>query len=85
VIVWLWSAGSCEGVTGDHAKARKAAARALASSGTGTAVVEQAYFVSGTRSLSAGYERAGTRWVGRRRRGGQVSWRLCPAEPELAV
>jgi hypothetical protein len=85
VIVWLWAAGSSAGVTDDHAKARRAAASALASSGTGTAVVEQAYFVSGTRSLSAGYERPGTRWVARRRRGGRVSWRLCPAEPGLAV
>lgn len=85
MIVWLWAAGSSAGVTDDHAKARSAAASALADSGTGTAVVEQAYFISGTRSLDAGYERAGARWVARRRRGGQVTWRMCPAEPGLAV
>jgi len=83
-MVWLWAAGSSQGVTDDQAKARKGAASALASSGTGTAVVEQAYFISGTRSLSAGYELAGARWVARRRRG-QVSWRMCPADPGLAI
>jgi hypothetical protein len=86
VIVWLWAAGSAVGVTDDHKKARRAAVFFMRDAGTDAAVVEQAYFVSGTRSLWAGYERAGAaRWVARRHPGGRVSWRISPAEPGLAA
>ena len=50
------------------------------------AVVEQAYFISGARSLGAGYERDGAaRWVARRHPGGRISWRMHPADPGLAA
>ena len=84
--MWLWAAGGAEGVTDDHAKARRAAVFFMRSTGTDAAVVERAYFISGTGSLSAGYERVGApRWVARRHPGGRVSWRMCPADPGLAA
>lgn len=84
--MWLWAAGSAEGVTDDHAKVRRAAVSFMRSTGTDAAVVEQAYFISGTRSLSAGYEKADAPcWVARRHPGGRVSWRMRPAEPGLAA
>lgn len=82
MIVWLWAAGSAVGVTDDHANARRAAVFFMRSAGTDAAVVEQAYFISGTRSLGAGYERDGAaRWVARRHPGGRISWRMRPADP----
>lgn len=84
--MWLWATGSAVGVTDDHTRARRAAVFFMRSTGTDAAVVEQAYFVSGNRSLSAGYEKAAAeRWVARRHPGGRVSWRMRPAEPGLAV
>ena len=86
MIVRLWAAGTAEGVTDYRAKARRAAVFFMRSAGTDAAVVEQAYFISGTRSWSAGYERAGApRWVARRHPGGRISWRMRPAEPGLAA
>ena len=86
MIVWLWAAGPAVGVTDDHAKARRAAVFFMRSAGADAAVVEMAYFISGTRSLSAGYEPAGAaRWVARRHPGGRVSWRMRPAESGLAA
>jgi hypothetical protein len=86
VIVWLWAAASAVGVTDDQANARRAAVFVMRSAGTDAAVVEQAYFIFGARSLSAGYERAGgPRWVARRHPGGRVSWRMRPEEPGLAA
>ena len=86
MIVWLWVARSAVGVTDDHKKARRAAVFFMRSAGADAAVVEQAYFISGTRSLQAGYEGAGAaRWVARRHPGGRISWRMRPAEPGLAA
>jgi hypothetical protein len=86
VIVWLWAAGSARGVTDERSKARRAAVLFMRSAGADEGVVEQACFISGTRSLSAGYEWVGAvRWVARRRPGGRVSWRTRPAGPELAA
>ena len=86
MIVWLWAAGSAVGVTDDHKKARRAAVFFMRSAGTDAAVVEQAYFISGARSLGAGYERDGAaRWVARRHPGGRISWRMRPADPGLAA
>jgi hypothetical protein len=86
VIVWLWAAGSAEGVTDDYTKAREAAASFMRMTGTDTAVVEQAHFITGISSLSAGYERAGApQWIARRHPGGRISWRLRPTGPELAA
>lgn len=86
MIVWLWAAGSAVGVTDDHKKARRAAVFFMRDAGMDTAVVEQAYFISGTRSLIAGYEPAGApRWVARRHPGGRISWLMRPADPGLAA
>ena len=86
MIVWLWAAGNGEGVTDDYAKARGAAASFMRMTGTSAAVVEQAYFITGIRSLSAGYERAGgSHWVARRHPSGRISWRLRSPEPGLAA
>jgi hypothetical protein len=86
VIVWLWATGSAEGVTDDYMKARRAAASFMRSTGTDAAVVEQAYFITGIRSLSAGYERAGgSHWIARRHPSGRISWRLRSRKPGLAA
>ena len=86
MIVWLWAAGSAVGVTDDHANARRAAVFFMRSAGTDAAVVEQAYFISGARSLGAGYERDGAaRWVARRHPGGRISWQMRPPDPGLAA
>jgi hypothetical protein len=86
VIVWLWAAGSAEGVTDDYAKARRAAASFMRKTGTSAAVVEQAYLITGIRSLSAGYEKANApHWVARRHPGGQISWRQRWPKPGLAA
>jgi len=86
VIVWLWAAGSAVGVSDDHANARRAAVFYMRSTGTDAAVVEQAYYISGARSLSAGYEPAGApHWVARRHPGGRISWRMRPADTGLAA
>jgi hypothetical protein len=86
VIVWLWAAGNGEGVTDDYAKARRAAASFMRMTGTSAAVVEQAYFITGIRSLSAGYERAGgSHWIARRHPSGRISWRLRWTKPGLAA
>lgn len=86
MIVWLWRAGSAEGVTDECRKARRAAASFMRGTGTGSAVVEQAHFIPGIDSLNTGYEKAGApRWVARRHPSGRISWRLRPAAPELAA
>ena len=67
MIVWLWAAGSAVGVTDDHANARRAAVFFMRSAGAAAAVVEQAYFISGARSLGPATSgtalRAGSRAV----------------------
>jgi hypothetical protein len=84
MIVWLWAAGSAVGVTDDPRRARKAVVFFMRSAGSVAAVVEEAYFVTGNRSLGAGYEKAGAaRWVARRHPSGRVSWQMRPAEPGL--
>jgi hypothetical protein len=71
-------------VAGDYEKARKGGFF-MRSTGTDAAVVEQAYFIPGSKLLGAGYEKAaGPHWVARRHPGGRISWRLRPPEPELA-
>jgi hypothetical protein len=86
VIVWLWSAGSAQGVTDNDEKARQAASRFIAGTGADTAVVEQAHYISGTDTLVTGYHKADApRWVARRHPGGRVTWKLRPPAPELAA
>lgn len=85
-MVWLWAAGSAEGVTDDYAKARGTAASFMRRTGTSAAVAEQAYFITGIRSLSAGYEKvSGSHWVARRHPSGRISWRLRSRKPGLAA
>jgi hypothetical protein len=88
IAVWLWSAGTTEGVTGDREKACENAACYLGSAGA-TAVVEQARFVLLVEgeSLDAGYETltGAARWVACRHPGGRVSWSASPAKPEMAA
>lgn len=86
VTVWLWQAGNASGVAGDCRQARRTAARFMRSGGAGAAVVEQAYLVSGTWSLAAGYAKvSGRRWVACRHPGGRVSWRLRACESQAAA
>jgi hypothetical protein len=86
VIVWLWSAGSAQGVTDDQGTALTAAALSMERAGADAAVVEQAHFVTATGTLAAGYQKADApRWVARRRPGGRVAWALRPPAPEQAA
>jgi hypothetical protein len=85
-MVWLWSAGSAAGVTGSGEQARESAARFMGETSTATAVVEQAFYVTDTGTLTDGYEKAGTAcWIARRRPGGPVTWQLHWPEPRPAV
>jgi hypothetical protein len=70
--VYLWVAGSSEGVTDDQDQARRLAARFLLENGAAQAVVEPADL--DLSSLDHGYERiAGRRWTASRQ-GSQVDW-----------
>jgi hypothetical protein len=72
--VYLWEAGSAEGVTGDHARARALAGRSMLANGAAEAVVEPADFDDAVKSLEAGYVRTtGRRWTARRE-GRRVVW-----------
>jgi hypothetical protein len=85
-MVWLWAAGSAQGVTDDREKARAAAACFMSGTGADAAVVELAHYVSGTDTLVTGYRKAGAlRWVARRYPGGQVTWKPAPPVPEPAA
>ena len=85
MIVWLWSAGqSAQGVTDELGKARAAAGGCMAIGGT--AVVEPAYYVDGTRAVTTGYAPSGgTRYAGVRRPSGRVSWRRLPPAEDARV
>jgi hypothetical protein len=86
VIVRLWAAGRAEGVTDDCEKTRRTAVSCMRGTGADAAVVEQAYFITGVNSLSAGYERSGApQWIARRHPSGRISWRLRSPEPALAA
>ena len=52
-----------------------------------TALIEQAQFIPGIKSLEAGYRqaRSGPYWTARRHPSGRISFRLCVREPELAA
>jgi hypothetical protein len=76
-MVWLWSAGSALGVTDTQGKALRAAALSMAGTGTDTALVEQARFITVTGTLAAGYDKPDLpQWIACRRPGGQVRWTL---------
>jgi hypothetical protein len=73
MIVFLWQAGTAEGVTDDYVKAQLHAFCFMRRTGASTAVVEQAYYISGIDTLVSGYQRADApRWVARRLPGGRI-------------
>jgi hypothetical protein len=74
VIVWLWSAGPAEGVTDDHARARRTAEAFMRLRQTDTAIIEQASFIPGITSMEIGYENDVLSWVACRQPCGQVTW-----------
>jgi hypothetical protein len=77
VNVFLWQAGTAEGVTDSPGKARRHAARWMRRQETDTARVEPAHFVSGIETLDAGYlPSSAPHWTGRRHPSGRVTWRL---------
>jgi hypothetical protein len=84
VIVFLWKAGPAEGVTDDYELAQSRASDVMCKTGASGAVVEQARFIDGSRSLDSGYQLTpGRRWVGRLYPGG-VGWDRQPLPvPEL--
>ena len=83
--VWLWDAGSTCGVTGDRQLARKAAAAFLRAGGADAARVEEAFLVSGARTLAMVYDRTGTGWSAHRSRSGRISWTPLRAGPARAA
>ena len=88
MIVWLWQAGSTQGVvvTGNQAKARRKVTSCMRDTGTVTAVLEMARF-DGMKSLNAAYAPVdGQSWVARCHPSGRVSWRLrAPAREPAAA
>ena len=87
MIVYLWSAGTAEGVTDSPRKARRHAAAWMGRQKADTALIEQAHFIPGIESMEAGYTRTprDPYWAGRRHPSGRISWRLCVRAPELAA
>ena len=76
MIVYLWQAGSAEGIADTSWRARRRAAGSMRRLQEQAGRVEQAQFVFGTESLHAGYHRApgDPYWTGRRHPSGRVSW-----------
>ncbi|HEX7162961.1 MAG TPA: hypothetical protein VF223_17225 [Trebonia sp.] len=75
IAVYLWKAGSAEGVTDDHGRARSLAAGFMLANGAAEAVVETAHYGDAVRLLDPGYVRTGGPcWTGRRQ-GSRVVWR----------
>jgi hypothetical protein len=86
VIVFLWQAGTAEGVTDDYATAQQRAASFMRGAGASTAVVEQASFIDGSTSLSSCYQALpGRCWVARRHPGGRVYWEQRSRQPALTA
>lgn len=86
MIVFLWQAGTAEGVTGDYATAQQRAASFMRDAGASTAVVEQASFIDGSTSLSSCYQPVpGRCWVARRHPGGRVCWEQRSRQPALTA
>lgn len=85
--VFLWQAGTAEGVAGDYVVAQVRAFCFMYAAGASTAVVEQAAFIGGGASMDSRYlPLPGRRWVGRRRPGGRVCWeRQRPEVPALTA
>jgi len=83
VTVYLWQAGSAEGVTDDEVAARELAASHM-KPGAAPAVVEQALLVIGFR-VSCYQKLESRRWEARRDPAGEVTWRQCPARELTAA
>jgi hypothetical protein len=79
VIVWLWDAGSANGVSDNESRAIQAAEGAMRAIGPAavTAVVERAFLVSGIESLTSNYLRTGGGWPGTCRKG-LITWGSVP-------
>jgi hypothetical protein len=85
-MVWLWEAGTAEGVTCDERRARQIAESFLSAGRADTALVEGAVFVCDLKSLSDSYYRPSSgRWSARRGQDGRITWKLLPASPERAA
>jgi hypothetical protein len=86
--VWLWDAcvplRSGHGISNDEGRARQAAEDCLRGCRGSAARVDRARGVLGDR-LTDDYQRTGPSWSARRRRNGQVTWRLLPAGGALAA
>jgi hypothetical protein len=78
VIVWLWDApgAACSacGISTDFAMAQEAVQACLAGGQANTALVEEAWLVTGTEVLDPYYQRLGRRWQARRSRDGTIRW-----------
>jgi DNA-binding CsgD family transcriptional regulator len=76
MIVYLWQAGTAEGIAGTPWRARRCAADWMRRLQEQAARIEQAHFVFGTESLHTGYYRAPADpyWIGRQYPNGRVSW-----------
>jgi hypothetical protein len=87
VIVFLWKAGPAEGVTDDLKRARRHAAEHMRSGQASTAVIEQALFISGVKSLDVGYGKLADvlSWTALCRPSGRITWRRGWVAPELAA
>lgn len=81
MIVYEWSAGTAEGVTGDKDRAREITAAYMRSTGADTGVVRQAYLDRGLTSSAAGYRKRADapQWRARLEADGTVTWRRFPA------
>jgi DNA-binding CsgD family transcriptional regulator len=87
MIVYLWQAGTAEGVAGTSWRARRRAADSMRRLQEQAARIEQAHFVFGTESLHAGYHRApgDPYWTGRQYPSGRVNWQPGERAPEPAM
>lgn len=85
MILYVWRAGSAEGVTDDDRLARARAAEFMGRNGADRAVVETVHYRDWDNSMSDGYaDHGGTLWEARRR-GGRITWAGCwVPDPRLA-
>lgn len=87
MIVYLWQAGTAEGIAGTPLRARRRAADSMRGLQEHAARIEQAHIVLGTESLHAVYYRApgDPCWTGRQYPSGRVSWQPGEHAPEPTV
>jgi hypothetical protein len=77
--VFLWQAGTAEGVADQYMVAQVRAYCFMRTTGASTAVVEQAALIDGGASMDSRYAPVpGHHWVGCRRPGGRMSWKQQP-------